>query len=229
MFEPKWDGFRCIIFRDGDEVELGQPQRDARSLATSPRSSRPRRPIAARALRRRRRGHRRHRRPARVRAAARADPPGRVPGADAGREDPGGVRRLRPAGPRRRVAARCAVRASAGRSSSRHSPTRKPPIYLTSATTDLDHGRGLVRDVRGRWTRRRRRQADDRHLPAQRPGDDQGQARPHGGRRRRGLPLPQDLDRREATARLAPPRPVRRRRQAAARRSLGGVPRRPAS
>ncbi len=22
-FEPKWDGFRCIIFRDGDDVELG--------------------------------------------------------------------------------------------------------------------------------------------------------------------------------------------------------------
>lgn len=22
-FEPKWDGFRCVIFRDGDEVELG--------------------------------------------------------------------------------------------------------------------------------------------------------------------------------------------------------------
>ncbi|HTT89780.1 MAG TPA: ATP-dependent DNA ligase, partial [Acidimicrobiales bacterium] len=22
-FEPKWDGFRSIIFRDGDEVELG--------------------------------------------------------------------------------------------------------------------------------------------------------------------------------------------------------------
>ena len=21
-FEPKWDGFRCIVFRDGDEVEL---------------------------------------------------------------------------------------------------------------------------------------------------------------------------------------------------------------
>src|SRR3954464_1507139 len=21
--EPKWDGFRCIVFRDGDEVELG--------------------------------------------------------------------------------------------------------------------------------------------------------------------------------------------------------------
>ena len=23
MYEPKWDGFRCIVFRDGDEIELG--------------------------------------------------------------------------------------------------------------------------------------------------------------------------------------------------------------
>jgi ATP-dependent DNA ligase len=23
LFEPKWDGFRCMVFRDGDEVELG--------------------------------------------------------------------------------------------------------------------------------------------------------------------------------------------------------------
>jgi ATP-dependent DNA ligase len=23
VFEPKWDGFRCLVFRDGDEVELG--------------------------------------------------------------------------------------------------------------------------------------------------------------------------------------------------------------
>ena len=23
IFEPKWDGFRCIVFRDGDDVELG--------------------------------------------------------------------------------------------------------------------------------------------------------------------------------------------------------------
>ncbi|RIT14038.1 ATP-dependent DNA ligase, partial [Mycobacteroides abscessus] len=22
-YEPKWDGFRSIVFRDGDEVELG--------------------------------------------------------------------------------------------------------------------------------------------------------------------------------------------------------------
>jgi ATP-dependent DNA ligase len=23
LFEPKWDGFRCLVFRDGDQVELG--------------------------------------------------------------------------------------------------------------------------------------------------------------------------------------------------------------
>jgi ATP-dependent DNA ligase len=23
IYEPKWDGFRCIVFRDGDEIELG--------------------------------------------------------------------------------------------------------------------------------------------------------------------------------------------------------------
>ena len=23
LYEPKWDGFRCIVFRDGEEIELG--------------------------------------------------------------------------------------------------------------------------------------------------------------------------------------------------------------
>ena len=22
QYEPKWDGFRCLVFRDGDDVEL---------------------------------------------------------------------------------------------------------------------------------------------------------------------------------------------------------------
>jgi len=29
QYEPKWDGFRCVVFRDGDDVQLqskaGQP------------------------------------------------------------------------------------------------------------------------------------------------------------------------------------------------------------
>ena len=23
LYEPKWDGFRCVVFRDGPEIELG--------------------------------------------------------------------------------------------------------------------------------------------------------------------------------------------------------------
>ena len=34
-FEPKWDGFRCIVFRDGDEIELAS-RASGRSRATSP-------------------------------------------------------------------------------------------------------------------------------------------------------------------------------------------------
>src|SRR3569833_4136394 len=30
FYEPKWDGFRCVVFRDGDEIELGS--RNARPL-----------------------------------------------------------------------------------------------------------------------------------------------------------------------------------------------------
>jgi ATP-dependent DNA ligase len=30
IFEPKWDGFRCLVFRDGDEVML--QSRDSKSL-----------------------------------------------------------------------------------------------------------------------------------------------------------------------------------------------------
>src|SRR4051812_12681039 len=26
IYEPKWDGFRCLVFRDGDEVELWSRQ-----------------------------------------------------------------------------------------------------------------------------------------------------------------------------------------------------------
>jgi ATP-dependent DNA ligase len=31
LYEPKWDGFRCIVFRDGDEIELAS--RNTKSLA----------------------------------------------------------------------------------------------------------------------------------------------------------------------------------------------------
>ncbi len=101
-FEPKWDGFRCLVFKDGDEVELASPQHQAAD-ALLPRGGRGRAGAAARALRARRRDLRRGRRPAGVRGAAEAHPPGGLADHPAGREDPRVVRRLRPARARRRV------------------------------------------------------------------------------------------------------------------------------
>ena len=73
-YEPKWDGFRCIVFRDGDEVELGS--RNERPLTRyfpevveAVKAQLPER------VRGRRRDRRRPRRPARLRGAAAADPP----------------------------------------------------------------------------------------------------------------------------------------------------------
>jgi len=37
-YEPKWDGFRSIIFRDGDEVEIGS-RNDAPDDPLLPRDS----------------------------------------------------------------------------------------------------------------------------------------------------------------------------------------------
>ncbi|MEZ5137349.1 MAG: hypothetical protein R2711_00735 [Acidimicrobiales bacterium] len=57
-FEPKWDGFRCLVFRDGDEVVLGAAATTSRSPATSPSFLDPLRASPPRALRRGRRGGR---------------------------------------------------------------------------------------------------------------------------------------------------------------------------
>ena len=96
-YEPKWDGFRALVFRDGS---IGLPP-VARSQAAEPllpgarraaaRARWPRRP-----LRRRWRGRDRATRGrARLRFAAHSDSPRRVPGANAGRRNAGIVRRLR--------------------------------------------------------------------------------------------------------------------------------------
>ena len=91
----------------------GQPQRAA-VHPLLPRAARPAARDAPRAVRRRRRDRRpRPGRPrARLRRPAPAHPPRRVARSPPGRRDPGLVRRLRPAGPRRRR------RCSSGRSAS---------------------------------------------------------------------------------------------------------------
>ena len=59
LYEPKWDGFRSIVFRDGDEVEI-EPQ-GAADDALLPRGGRGRPAPPAGALRDRRRDRGRRR------------------------------------------------------------------------------------------------------------------------------------------------------------------------
>ena len=40
QYEPKWDGFRCLARRDGDEVDADLQVGQAARRATSPKSSR---------------------------------------------------------------------------------------------------------------------------------------------------------------------------------------------
>ena len=78
LYEPKWDGFRCIVFRDGDEIELGS--RNERPLTRYfPELVDPAAGAAAGPLRPRRRDRDRHRRRARLRGAPPADPSRRLP------------------------------------------------------------------------------------------------------------------------------------------------------
>ena len=136
LFEPKWDGFRCIVFRDGDDIELAS--RNERPFTRYfPELHRAAQGAAAAALRRRRRDRRRRprRQRARLRRPAAAHPPRRVAGPPAGGRDAGVVRRLRPAGARRRR--RCSSgRCPSAAPSCCGSLRPAPPVHLTPASTD---------------------------------------------------------------------------------------------
>ena len=217
-YEPKWDGFRSIVFRDGDEVEIGS--RNERPMTRYfPEVVEAVKEQPARALRRRRRDRRsgRERHAARVRDPAAADPSRREPRPAAVRPDARAPGRVRP--PR------------AGRPEPDARPLRRappdprggarrigPPVHLTPATRGPQDRRRLVRALRGRRPRRRRREAARRHLSARQARDVQDQARPDRRLRRRRLPHAQD---RRPRDRLAAARPVRRDGAARERRRRG--------
>ena len=136
LFEPKWDGFRCVVFRDGDDIELAS--RNERPFTRYfPELLEPLRAALPDALRRRRRDRRRRRRRQRprLRRPAAAHPPRRVTRPSARRRDAGVVRRVRPAGARRRVAPRHAARRP-GASALLAALHPAPPVYFTPASTD---------------------------------------------------------------------------------------------
>ena len=146
-----------------------------------------------------------------LRGAAAAAAPGRIAGADARREDARLVHRVRPA-------RRSATTTTRGR------PFSERRAALVDALgrrwTDVSrharhHGSGhcaaLVLRVRGRGSRRSRRQATDHPVPARQANHVQDQARSDGRLRRRRIPAAQVRRRRD---RLAAARALQRRRHA---------------
>ena len=190
LYEPKWDGFRCIVFRDGDEVELGS--RNERPLTRYfPELIEPHPRVAARAVRGRRRARvashdgldfdllsqRIHPAESRVNMLAETTPASLVVFDILALDD--ADLRSEPL-PTRREALESLLAAT------------EPPIHLTPATADPATRRRLVRAVRGRRVRWRHGEGDRGGLPRGQARPAQGEAPSHRRLRRRRVPAPQD-------------------------------------
>ena len=187
IFEPKWDGFRALVFRDGDEIFI--QSRDEKpldryfpELIDPLKAQLPERcvldgeiVIAAR-------------RRARLRGAAAAAASGGVAREEAGRS------RCR----RRWCSSTCSARAIATFSATRRFAERRaelesmlagaePPLHLTPATTRPRHRRRLVSSLRGRGARRRDGEAGSGAVRAEQARHAEGEARARLRLRRRRL------------------------------------------
>ena len=140
-YEAKWDGFRAIVFRDGDEIEIGS--RTGKPLTRYfPELVAALREHLPRAVRAGRRDRDRARRAAGLRRAAGAHPPGRLPGADAGGAHPGVASSPSTCW---RWATRSLLDDAAdrtpGAAGRRRWPGCRAPVHLAPATTDAGAGR----------------------------------------------------------------------------------------
>ena len=216
--EPKWDGFRTIVFRDGDEVELGSRNerpmtRYFPEVVEAVKANLPQRcvvdgeivVIRGDRLDFESLQQRIHPAASRVNLLARETPASFIAFDLLAVDDeslmdvPFGTRRAR------------LVEALAG---------AEPPVHLTPATADLTTGVSVVRRLRGRRPRRRGRQAARRPVRPGQADHVQDQARAHSGLRRGRVPLAQE----RRCHRVAAARALRRRRRSAACRRLGVVP-----
>ena len=161
IFEPKWDGFRALIFRDGDEILI--QSRDEKPLNRYfPELLDPCSAIAG-ALRARWRNRDRHGQRARFRGAAAAPSSGRLAREAAVAADSGFDRVLRPALRWATAILRNEPFENRRRNWSRCFASAEPPVHLTPATTRLRHCRGLVSPFRRRGTGWRDGQSPLRH------------------------------------------------------------------
>ena len=223
FYEPKWDGFRSIVFRDGDEVEIGSRNerpmtRYFPEVADAVRASVPPRCVldgeivvagATGGLDFWALQQRLHPAASRVAAARRADA--------------GALRRVRPARARRRglhgaAVPRAARRAGAGARRARRRRSTSPRSRATRRSPrrwfERFEGAGLDGVIA--------KDGDDA-LPARQARDGEDQARPHRRLRAGRLPRAQVGPGRD---RLAAARPLRRRRHAGV--AVGGRVRRAA-
>ena len=148
LFEPKWDGFRALVFRRARR-EIAIQSRDLRAFDRYfPELHAALAERLPAGLRRRRRDRRRRRRRPRLRRPAAAAAPGGVARRQAGAGDAGVVRRLRPPGRGRPVA-------DGGRQAERRAALErllagaKPPLHLTPATRDRAVAAGWLREFEG--------------------------------------------------------------------------------
>src|SRR3954449_12682131 len=230
LYEPKWDGFRSIVFRDGDEVEIGSRKERPMTryfpevLDAVRRSFPPRAVIDGEiviagdgglhfwALQ-----QRIHPAASRVTRLA-AETPASFIAFDLlalGDDD----LTSEPFAQRRAALAQAPARAARGgpRGGAVRAAPRRPRAGAgergTADPRHSSHARRddrpcVVRPLRGGRARRPDRQAARSHLRARQAGDVEDQARADGGLRGRRLPRPQDRARRD---RVAPARPLRRR------------------
>ena len=211
-YEPKWDGFRCIVFRDGKEIELG---------------SRNEKPLTRYF-------------PDLIEPLLAALPDGAVVDGEIVIKTDDGLDfdllslRIHPAASRVAMLAEETPAAfvafdllAEGKNDLRELPFEErrakleamlgdvdPQVHLTPITRDPDKAREWFDTLRGRRARRRRREGPQRHVQGRRARLAQGQAPAHRGLRRRRVPHAQGRQGR----RLAAARSLQRRRQAAARR-----------
>ena len=228
-YEPKWDGFRTIIFRDGDEVELvsrgGKTMtRYFPEVVEQVRAQLPPRCVIDGEIvlvRREDRAaqpkldfellqQRIHPAASRVKLLAERTPCDFVAFDLLALGDESLMDR--PYERRRRAPWR------------RRSPASKPPVHLTPTTTDLDTARQWFEIFEGAGLDGLIAKPADHRVRARQAAHVQDQARPYGRLRGGRLPLPQV----RAGGRIPAARPLRRRGRAAPRRRQRVVHRRPA-
>ena len=215
-YEPKLDGFRAIVFVDGDESTSSRARRQAPVAATSRSSAFPpgRYVLDGELVIRDDDGE------PTFDALQKRHPSGREPDQPARRGDPGRLRRLRPA---RRGGRRACSRRRFGERRERLEPLaeRAGGIEPTPLTTDAEQARLWLRTIEGVIAK----QLDAPY----RPGKRKGMAKVKRERTIDCVVMGWRPGQGGGHGRLADPRPLRRRRAAPGRATSPGSRRRPSA